>query len=68
MPLIAPVWIDLLFSDYGLLYYRVSQDPDTLERVKGMITEVNPMLSGYQPTLAVIVTWFDATPLFRQVS
>ena len=61
VPLIAPIWIDLNFEDFGLLYYRVSQNPSTLERVKAMLIDVNPALSSYQPTLAVIVTWFEGT-------
>ena len=65
VPLIAPIWIDLDFENFGLLHYRVSQDPTTMERVKSLVTEVNPALSSYQPTLAVIVTWFEGTPVFR---
>ena len=66
-PVIAPVWADLDFRFEGLIYYRSSQDPDILDRVGGMITDVNPRLSDYTPTLAVVVTWFDAM-LTREVS
>ena len=63
VPIIAPIWIDLDFRRFGLLYYRVSQDSATLERVRDMIVQQNPAtLSAYQPTLAVIVTWFEAQP------
>ena len=65
VPLIAPLWIDLDFQEFGLLFYRVSQDPPTLERVKSMVIQTNPTLSNYQPTLAVIVTWFQGTPVYE---
>ena len=68
VPVIAPIWIDLDFRRFGLLYYRVSQDSATLERVRDMIVQQNPAtLSAYQPTLAVIVTWFEARPGFTTV-
>ena len=31
-----------------------------------MITDVNPELSDYMPTLAVIVTWFEARLVIDQ--
>ena len=69
VPVIAPIWIDLDFLNFGLLYYRVSQDSATLERVRDMIVQQNPAtLSAYQPTLAVIVTWSEARPDFSMVS
>ena len=58
----APLWTDLDFSSRGLIYYRISQDPDILSQVVGMIAAVDSGLSEYQPTQAVVVTWFDATP------
>ena len=61
--MIAPLWTDLDFSSRGLIYYRASQDPDILNQVVEMIVAVDPGLSEYQPTLAVVVTWFDATSL-----
>ena len=61
---LAPIWMDLDFLNYGLLYYRVSQDSATLERVRDMIVQQNPTtLSAYQPTLAVIATWSEAQPV-----
>ena len=69
VPVIAPIWMDLDFLNFGLLYYRVSQDSATLERVRDMIVQQNPAtLSAYQPTLAVIVTWSEAQPGFAPVS
>ena len=60
VPVIAPAWTDWTFEDSGTIYYGVAQDQVTLNQVVGMITDVNPELSDYQPTLAVIVTWFEA--------
>ena len=39
------------------MYYRNTSDLSTLDKVVSIITENNPNLSGYQPTLAVVVTW-----------
>ena len=62
VPVIAPAWTDWTFLEdsTGTIYYRVAQDQVTLDEVVEMITEVNPELSDYLPTLAVIVTWFEA--------
>lgn len=59
-PVIAPQWTDLDFRTSGFIYYRISQEPYILDQVTDMITDVNPGLSDYQPTLVVIVTWFQA--------
>ena len=67
VPIIAPLWIDFDFESAGLLYYRVTQDPSTLKQVADMIAQENPGLCDYQPRLAVIVTWFEATPIFFPV-
>ena len=56
--LIAPLWVDLQFITLGAIYSRVTYDPDTLNQVVRMLTDLNPALSDYQPELAVIVTWF----------
>ena len=68
VPVIAPIWINLNFENNGLLYYRVSHDTATLNQVVDRIAQVNPGLHDYQPTLAVIVTWFEASPVFAPVS
>ena len=39
------------------MYYRNTSDLSTLDKVVSIITENNPNLSGYQPILAVVVTW-----------
>ena len=60
VPLLAPLWEDLHFLKSGFVYYRQANDTETLARVRSMIADVNPGLSEFQPTLAVIVTWFEA--------
>ena len=67
VPVIAPAWADWTFENNGTLYYGVAQDQVTLDQVVGMITAVNPELSDYMPTLALIVTWFEAR-LYRNQS
>lgn len=59
----APAWTDWTFLHTGSLYYRATEDRATLDQVVEMITDVNPGLGDYQPTLAVIVTWFEARHL-----
>ena len=51
--------MDFDFRVSGALYSRVTYDSDTLDRVVGMIAGLNPALSNYQPTLAVVITWFE---------
>ncbi len=65
VPIIAPIWVDLIFTRSGFIYYRTTQDSAVLNKVAEMIAGVNPGLSDYQPTLAIIVTWFEA-PLRNQ--
>ena len=60
VPIVAPMWVDLDFSHRGHIYYRASQDTALLEEVAGMIAEVNGGLGDFHPTLAVVVTWFEA--------
>ena len=38
------------------MFYRVAQDQATLQRVSELIT-----ISGYSPSLGVIITWSEAT-------
>lgn len=65
MPIITPGWTEWDFRAIGSVYYRTTQDQAIIDQARGMITDVNPGLSDYQPTLAVIVTWFEAR--FRDV-
>ena len=57
--MIAPLWADLQVYASGAVYSRVSYDPGTLNQVVRMLTDLNPALSDYQPSLAVIATWFE---------
>ena len=65
--IIAPIWTDLDFRGSGVMFYRTSQDPVILSEIAGSIADVNPILSSYQPTQAVIVTWFEARSHFDDV-
>jgi 5'-3' exonuclease len=56
MPIIAPLWTDFRSAN---TMYRVTDDPDTLQLVREMISSRNPNLRNYQPSLAVVVTVED---------
>ena len=60
IPTIAPLWADFDFSEVGSIYYRVTDDPVTLKDVRDMVTDFNEELLDYRPSLAVVVTWFEA--------
>ena len=57
--MIAPLWADYDLRVTGAVYSRVTNDSDTLNQVVEMLADMNPALSDYQPTLAVVVTWFE---------
>ncbi len=61
LPLIAPLWSDFNFRETGTLYYRVTNDSTILNRISQEIEILNSDFTSYQPTQAVIVTWFQAT-------
>lgn len=42
-----------------ITYVGVSQEPLVLGRVKEMVTDQNPDLSNFEPSLAVIITWHN---------
>ncbi len=46
-------------NNFGIIFHRVTEDSETLEEVKEMIMNGNSDLDGYQPELALIVTWFN---------
>ncbi len=46
-------------NNSGIIFHRVTEDIETLEEVKEMIMNGNSDLDGYQPELALIVTWFN---------
>ena len=60
VPVVAALWADFSFTTEGVVYSRVTDDPTVLTKVSEMIAEANPALSSYEPSMAVIVTWFMA--------
>ena len=60
VPVIAPLWSDFDFRDYGNVYHRASQDQTLLDAVASRIHETNPSYSDFRPTLCLVVTWFRA--------
>ena len=62
LPLIAPLLADFDFRQLGSVHYRViEQDCQLLPVIADKISNVNPSLgSDFQPTMCVIVTWFEA--------
>ena len=42
------------------MFYRVSEDHETLERARQVIVEANNDYADYLPKLCVIVTWSGA--------
>ena len=64
-PVIAPLWIDLAHG--GSIYYRATNETDILSQASSLIANGNPAFVGFQPTLAVIVTW-DRFPIYSNMS
>jgi len=62
-PIIAPSWADLIANPRGSVFFRSTDDPAILNRIKEMITSANSNFSSYEPTLAVIVTWSEIIQL-----
>ena len=60
LPLIAPLWADFNFREAGSIYYRVTNDSDTLKKITLDISNQNSDFVAYTPTLAVVMTWFEA--------
>ena len=54
-PIIAPLWADFNLLDTGTLYYRTDSTRNTLQ----MLSRSFP-LDGYNPSLAVIATWYQS--------
>ena len=57
--MIAPLWADYDLRVTGAVYFRATSNQDTLNQVVEMLADMNPALSDYQPTLALVVTWFE---------
>ena len=61
LPIIAPLWADFNFRDSGNVFYRLTTDSETLERVSSILKNLTgPSYSEFSPNLAVIVTWFQS--------
>ena len=58
VPLIAPFWADFNFRDAGAIYYRETDDPAVLKLAEER--------TGFSPTMAVVVTWFQSQLLGQQ--
>ena len=61
LPFIAPLWTDIIFREGGALYYRVTKERSLLDSVAGRIVQQNVLFDGYQPTLALVATWFQGS-------
>lgn len=61
LPYIASNWSfsSTESESYPMLYGRVTQEPIILERVREMITDQNPELGSFHPSLAVVFTWHN---------
>lgn len=57
-PLIAPLWTDLHSRQGGEIFYRMSTDPDTLQRAKNL-TKKHFLTVNFQPINIIIVTWYQ---------
>ncbi len=58
--IIAPLWNDWNLAESAKLYYRVSKNQSDLDFIANLIANATSE-SGYQPTLAIIVTWENVT-------
>ena len=58
VPLIAPFWTDFNFRDSGAIFYRMTSEAAVLNLAEEKIN-----VSGFVPTLAVVITWFQSTLL-----
>ena len=67
-PMIAPLWADFNFRDFGSLFYRLATDNSTLEYVRGIVVNItNGNYFEFRPTLAVVATWFQSR-FFRSMT
>ena len=59
LPQIATLWTSQ--QENRTLYSRVTDNSSTLEAVRELLMEDNVVLSNFQPSLAVVVTWLRNT-------
>ena len=50
------------------MFYRVSEDQETLERARQVIVEANNDYADYSPQFCVIVTWSGAVLFSRDTN
>lgn len=71
LPLVAALWEDFDFRASGSMFFRTAtnkSDATLLDSVASKISQMNPDLSGFRPTLVVVVTWFEAILFSGQFS
>ena len=61
-PIIAPLWADFDTRTSGSIFYRVTDDPQILQKIISAVTEINSIYSSYSPQLAFVATWERITP------
>ena len=54
VPIIAPFWADLLFTEDSLVYGRLVS---ALENVN-IVQEVNPGFLDFESSVGIVITWF----------
>ena len=66
-PLIAPFWTDISLRSLagGSVFFRMTRDNITLNRARTLTQQHFPDLN-FEPTNAVIVTWFEVEHEFIQ--
>ena len=62
--MVAPLWADFNFREEGALYYRVTNDSNTLNAISERIAKQNSNYAAFEPAEAVIVTWFQSSILY----
>ena len=71
VPVVAPFGLQITNKESGYIYNRITRDRSTLNKIATLIGDSNPGLSGFEPLLALIVTFirFHVTPqiLVRQI-
>lgn len=55
--LVAPFWVQINSQETGYVYHRITEDGSALNKIAALIEDSNPGFGGFQPELAVIVTW-----------
>ena len=59
MMIVPHIILHGLWRYFGIVHYRIAVDNTTLDEVTTMITDFNPNLTNFYPTLAVVITSID---------